>query len=350
MVESRNKLSLIHVHCHLSSIFRLANAIVMIAHAPEGFEIVDCTDHSITVEWNIHDLDNYLEYELVYRRQGSDEWKNKFLSKKDVTANDNGRYVYKLQNLSSDSSYELKLCSVDIHQVKSQPSRLQTWKTLTIALPQVIKQLPEEDRVRYINLIEDSATERRYFARIMIVGKEGVGKTCLLRRLLNESIDDVYSTDGVDIVVRRCKINIHDGEWTIEKDITDDNVHRIQKALAQIQSKEKEKHEQFNTCHAIASYNGSGMDVQDGSQNNTINNGYTTEKSSPNIHKKSSDADDTKHTINNVDTTEESNHNVQKLCTDADDTNNTMNNVDTTDESNPNVNKVSTDANNTKIQ
>lgn len=98
--------------------------------APEGFEIVDCTDHSITVEWNIHDLDNYLEYELVYRRQGSDEWKNKFLSKKDVTANNNGRYVYKLQNLSSDSSYELKLCSVDIHQVKSQHSQLQTIKTL----------------------------------------------------------------------------------------------------------------------------------------------------------------------------------------------------------------------------
>lgn len=100
--------------------------------APKAFEIVDCTDHSITVEWNIHDLDNCLEYELVYRRQGSDEWKDKFLSKKDVTANDNGRYVYKLQNLSSDSSYELKLCSVDIHQVKSQPSWLQTRKTLKI--------------------------------------------------------------------------------------------------------------------------------------------------------------------------------------------------------------------------
>lgn len=91
------------------------------------------------------------------------------------------------------------------------------WCQCILALPQVINQLPEEDRIRYVKLMEDSATERRYFVRIMIVGKEGVGKTCLLRRLLNESIDDVYSTDGVDIVVRRCKINIHDGEWTIEK-------------------------------------------------------------------------------------------------------------------------------------
>lgn len=51
----------------------------------------------------------------------------------------------------------------------------------------------------------------------MIVGKESVGKTCVMRRLLKESIDDVVSTDGVDIVVRRCKINIADGKWTIDK-------------------------------------------------------------------------------------------------------------------------------------
>ncbi|CAG2255515.1 unnamed protein product [Mytilus edulis] len=82
-----------------------------------------------------------------------------------------------------------------------------------------------------------------------------------------------------------------------------------------------------------------------------MNNGYTTEKSSPNIHKNptSSDADDTKHTINNVDTTDESNANVQKVSTDADDSKNTINNQHITYESNPNVHKVSTDANDTKI-
>ncbi|CAG2195546.1 unnamed protein product [Mytilus edulis] len=50
-------------------------------------------------------------------------------------------------------------------------------------------------------------------------GKESAGKTCLLRRLLKEDITDVTSTDGVDIVVRRCKINIEDGKWTIGKGI-----------------------------------------------------------------------------------------------------------------------------------
>lgn len=51
----------------------------------------------------------------------------------------------------------------------------------------------------------------------MIVGKERVGKTCLLKRLLNESIDKVSSTDGVQVVVRQCKIDIKDGKWIIGK-------------------------------------------------------------------------------------------------------------------------------------
>lgn len=70
-----------------------------------------------------------------------------------------------------------------------------------------------------MKLMQSSETEKRYFVRIMIVGKETVGKTCLLRRLLKESIEDVSSTDGIDIVVRRCKINIEDGKWTIGKGI-----------------------------------------------------------------------------------------------------------------------------------
>lgn len=88
---------------------------------------------------------------------------------------------------------------------------------LIIGTPQGIHRLNVADRIRYTNLVQSSATENRYFVRIMIVGKESVGKTCLMRRLLKDSTADVSSTDGVDIVVRRCKINIQDGNWTIEK-------------------------------------------------------------------------------------------------------------------------------------
>ncbi|CAG2223015.1 unnamed protein product [Mytilus edulis] len=80
-------------------------------------------------------------------------------------------------------------------------------------------------------LVKSSETENRYFVRIMIVGKESTGKTCLLRRLLKEGISDVSSTDGVNIVVRRCKINIDDGKWTIGHEIDDKN-ERINRALS----------------------------------------------------------------------------------------------------------------------
>lgn len=52
----------------------------------------------------------------------------------------------------------------------------------------------------------------------MIVGKESAGKTSLMRRLLKEDFNEKEpSTDGIDIVVRRCKINIENGEWLIGK-------------------------------------------------------------------------------------------------------------------------------------
>ncbi|XP_063409161.1 uncharacterized protein LOC134692632 [Mytilus trossulus] len=98
-------------------------------------------------------------------------------------------------------------------------------------LPDAINQLSEEDKIRYTNLIQTEKTEKRYFVRTMIVGKESVGKTCLLRRLLKEDIADVTSTDGVDIAVRRCKINIKNGKWIIGKEIDDDKLSRIMRAL-----------------------------------------------------------------------------------------------------------------------
>lgn len=68
-------------------------------------------------------------------------------------------------------------------------------------------------------MMQSTEMEERYFVKIMIVGKEEAGKTCLLKRLLNEDktrLVDVITTDGVNIV-RRCKINIEDGKWTTEK-------------------------------------------------------------------------------------------------------------------------------------
>ena len=65
----------------------------------------------------------------------------------------------------------------------------------------------------YRNLLM-KGKEKRYYVKIYFVGKQGVGKTSLMRRLLNEDIGDVESTDGLDIV-KRCKIRVSDGKWIV---------------------------------------------------------------------------------------------------------------------------------------
>ena len=83
-------------------------------------------------------------------------------------------------------------------------------------IPAAIQQMSTEDRAMYSQLI-DSGTEIRYIIRVMIIGENGVGKTSLLRRLLGESIEGVTSTDGIEIIVHRCKIRLSDGKWIINK-------------------------------------------------------------------------------------------------------------------------------------
>ncbi|XP_071177906.1 uncharacterized protein [Mytilus edulis] len=56
--------------------------------------------------------------------------------------------------------------------------------------------------------------EIRKYVRIHVIGKNGVGKTCLVRRLLNQTIKDVESTDGIDIN-RICHIKESDLTWSI---------------------------------------------------------------------------------------------------------------------------------------
>lgn len=58
-----------------------------------------------------------------------------------------------------------------------------------------------------------SGTQTRYNIRVMIVGEQNVGKTCLLRRLMNEEIDDVHTTDGINIERRKCLVNVKTGKW-----------------------------------------------------------------------------------------------------------------------------------------
>lgn len=78
--------------------------------APRNFDVFESTESSITVEWDILESNNCLEYELMYRPDHTDEWKEQFSSVKDVPTKKNGRYMYKIENLSSDTRFEVKMC------------------------------------------------------------------------------------------------------------------------------------------------------------------------------------------------------------------------------------------------
>ncbi|CAC5381003.1 unnamed protein product [Mytilus coruscus] len=83
-------------------------------------------------------------------------------------------------------------------------------------IPDAIKQMSEHDRSIFLEAAKNG-TAARYNIRIILVGKQRVGKTCLLRRLMNEGIEGVESTDGINIEVKKCKINLQTKEWIFTK-------------------------------------------------------------------------------------------------------------------------------------
>lgn len=63
--------------------------------------------------------------------------------------------------------------------------------------------------------IKDGKETRRY-VRIQVIGKDGVGKSSLVRGLIGDINTNLNSTDGIDII-KKCQIRMTDGEWVIGK-------------------------------------------------------------------------------------------------------------------------------------
>lgn len=79
-------------------------------------------------------------------------------------------------------------------------------------MPETIKQMSDHDREDFFKATK-SGTITRYNIRVMIVGESSGGKTCLLRRLMNETIYDVCCTDGLEINRRKCLVDVTTGKW-----------------------------------------------------------------------------------------------------------------------------------------
>ena len=61
--------------------------------------------------------------------------------------------------------------------------------------------------------------EENYHIRVMIVGNEGVGKSTLLKRLLRKSVNikKYISTNGIDVHIHSCNVDIETGIWHFEE-------------------------------------------------------------------------------------------------------------------------------------
>lgn len=75
--------------------------------------------------------------------------------------------------------------------------------------------LSKDETKTYIEAIQ-SGKEIRQYVRIQVIGKDKVGKTSLVHRLLGYEKHDGTSTDGIEIN-RKCKIRTSDGEWILGK-------------------------------------------------------------------------------------------------------------------------------------
>ncbi|XP_071143940.1 uncharacterized protein [Mytilus edulis] len=64
----------------------------------------------------------------------------------------------------------------------------------------------------YLKLLQ-SGNELKRDIRLVVVGKKGAGKTSLIRRLFGEDIQDVNSTNGIEIHKIKCKAKSDDGIW-----------------------------------------------------------------------------------------------------------------------------------------
>ncbi|XP_071147801.1 uncharacterized protein [Mytilus edulis] len=87
---------------------------------------------------------------------------------------------------------------------------------------------------RFRQLVE-KGSEQRHYVRVVVVGEQGAGKSCLVHRLLNKDIKDVVSTDCLDIQVNACGVDLDTTEWCFIKEDYFSGITRLGQKLKNIQ-------------------------------------------------------------------------------------------------------------------
>ena len=79
-------------------------------------------------------------------------------------------------------------------------------------MPNEIQNLDPGDMQLYMKMLETGQIST-YNMRLMFVGLYSAGKTSTARRMLGRDVQDVSSTDGIDVYIGKCKVDIRNKTW-----------------------------------------------------------------------------------------------------------------------------------------
>ncbi|VDI82314.1 Hypothetical predicted protein [Mytilus galloprovincialis] len=143
------------------------------------------------------------------------------------------RVTIKKQDKATISQHILKILSDTDLKNKINARRLKDQRE-QIAIARMVNQQPPQklfsDSRKGINLYKslvETESEEIYYIKLVVLGQEGVGKTSLVRRLLQESTYHVKRTNGIEINVDKCGVSLQNGQWKFQKDLCSANGNAI---------------------------------------------------------------------------------------------------------------------------
>ncbi|WAQ98426.1 PATS1-like protein [Mya arenaria] len=79
-------------------------------------------------------------------------------------------------------------------------------------MPDEFGNLDPGDMQLYLDMMKHGVVST-YNIRLMFVGLYGAGKTCTARRIMRKDIAGTSSTDGIDVYIGKCKVDIRNQTW-----------------------------------------------------------------------------------------------------------------------------------------
>ncbi|CAC5403711.1 unnamed protein product [Mytilus coruscus] len=164
-----------------------------------------------------------------------------------ISHNKHNRTVQFIESIESNKKrYEVSFIIIILTAVYTVIS-VTTVFVLSKILSQTTTTISDEDKQKNIyELFSKNECGKHYFARVAFIGKEGVGKTSLMRRLLWQKKKEVTSPDSTDgIEIEKCNINVKNGKWSPCEKIHDD----LDRLISQVYARKNKKVESLSGKH-----------------------------------------------------------------------------------------------------